>query len=344
MFVSDNVSSVCPPVMQAIIDADKGDAAAYGGDEATNTLNAAFSKYFGKEVVAFPVGTGTAANALSLALATPRLAAIYCHQYAHIETTEGGASEAWSGGSKLILLPGKDYHINPETLKTALSHVPRGARPQSAPPAVISITQGTEAGTIYSLDHIAALSKLAHDNGLLVHMDGARFSNALVKLGCTPAEMTWHAGVDVLSYGATKNGGMCADGVVIFNQDIIGQQSLLRRRNGQLYSKMRYLSVQLLAIIRDGVAEQNARHANAMADRLAHGLAEIPGVRLLFPVEINEIFVFLPDAVRKRLGDKGYSNQLRTDHDGPHYRLVPAWNTTHEAIDAFVAAARGDNH
>jgi len=107
---------------------------------------------------------------------------------------------------------------------------------------------------------------------------------------------------------------------------------------------MRYLSVQLLAIIRDGVAEQNARHANAMADRLAHGLAEIPGVRLLFPVEINEIFVFLPDAVRKRLGDKGYSNQLRTDHDGPHYRLVPAWNTTHEAIDAFVAAARGDNH
>ena len=115
-------------------------------------------------------------------------------------------------------------------------------------------------------------------------------------------------------------------------------------RNGQLYSKMRYLSVQLLAIIRDGVAEQNARHANAMADRLAHGLAEIPGVRLLFPVEINEIFVFLPDAVRKRLGDKGYSNQLRTDHDGPHYRLVPAWNTTREAIDAFVAAARGDNH
>jgi len=146
MFVSDNVSSVCPPVMQAIIDADKGDAAAYGGDEATNTLNAAFSKYFGNEVVAFPVGTGTAANALSLALATPRLAAIYCHQYAHIETTEGGASEAWSGGSKLILLPGKDYRINPETLKTALSHVPRGARPQSAPPAVISITQGTEAG------------------------------------------------------------------------------------------------------------------------------------------------------------------------------------------------------
>ena len=127
MFVSDNVSSVCPPVMQAIIDADKGDAAAYGGDEATNTLNAAFSKYFGKEVVAFPVGTGTAANALSLALATPRLAAIYCHQYAHIETTEGGASEAWSGGSKLILLPGKDYRIHPETLKTALSHAPRGA-------------------------------------------------------------------------------------------------------------------------------------------------------------------------------------------------------------------------
>jgi threonine aldolase len=344
MFVSDNVSIVCPQVMQAIVEANAGDAAAYGGDDATHELNRVFSKYFEKPAVAFPVGTGTAANAFGLALATARFAAIYCHKYAHIETTECGASEAWAGGSKLVLLEGEHYRIGVDVFKSALARVPRGGRPQSAVPAAISITQGTEIGTLYSIEQIATISKMAHEHGLLVHMDGARFSNALVKLGCTPADMTWRAGVDVLSYGATKNGGMCSEGVVIFNQNIIDQQGFLRRRNGQLYSKMRYLSVQLLALIRGGVAEQNALHANKMAERLARGLSQVSGVRLLFPVEINEIFVFLPKTVGKRLVEAGYPNQIRNDHNGPHYRLVTAWNATAEAVDGFIAAARGDKN
>jgi threonine aldolase len=341
MFVSDNVSCVCPEVMRAIEAANIGDAVAYGGDDASNDLDRAFSAYFETPVTALPVGTGTAANALALAFATPRFAAIYCHQAAHIETTECGASEAWAGGGKLILLDGEQHRIDADTLKAALARVPRG-RPQSAPPAVVSLTQGTEVGTVYSLDQIAAICRLAHDNGLLVHMDGARFSNALVALGCSPAEMTWRAGIDILSYGATKNGGMCADGVVIFNRDLGTQQlGFLRRRNGQLNSKMRYLSVQLHALVRDGVAEKNASHANKTAARLAARLSQIPGARLLYPVEINEIFIFLPESAGASLIARGYRATLRNDRNGPHYRFVTAWNSTAASVDQFVAAAFG---
>lgn len=340
-FVSDNVSVVCPEVMQAVVAANSGDAASYGADEATKELDHTFSDYFGTKVTAFPVGTGTAANALALTLSTPRFASIFCHRYAHAETTECGAAEAWAGGSKLVLLSGDDYRISVETLKSALTLVPSGSRPQSAAPAVLSLTQGTEAGTAYSLDQINALSALAHKHGLLVHMDGARFCNALVKLGCSPADMSWRAGIDILSYGATKNGGMCAEGVVIFKETVAAQHGFMQRRNGQLYSKMRFLSVQLLALLRDGVSERNARNSNAMAARLAKGLSQIEHARLLYPVEINEIFVFLPDAASERLTKAGYRNALRKNHMGPHYRLVTAWNTSAEAVDSFVAAAAG---
>ena len=342
MFVSDNVSGVCPQVMQAIEMANAGDAAGYGGDSLTSELDNAFSTYFETRVTAFPVGSGTAANALALALATPRFAGIFCHERAHIETTECGAAEAWSGGSKLILLPGEQNRISVETLKAAIARVPKG-RPQSAQPAVVSITQGTEAGTVYSPDHIAAISRLAHDNGMLVHMDGARFANSVVRLKCKSADITSRVGIDILSYGATKNGGMCAEAVVIFNRDLTAQQGFLRRRNGQLFSKMRYLSAQLLALVRDGVAERNAAHANEMAARLALGLSRVPGTRLLFPVEINEIFIYLPNAASERLAAKGYQIQVRNDNNGPHYRFVTAWNSTPEAVDQFVATAIGES-
>lgn len=342
MFVSDNVSCVCPEVMQAIANANDGDAVAYGGDEATLKLDQAFSDYFQTAATAFPVGTGTAANALALAMAAPRFSAIYCHTRAHIETTECGATEAWAGGAKLSLLPGEQGRIDLGTLALALKHMPRG-RPQSASPSIVSITQGTEAGTIYSLEQIGAVAALAHQHGLLVHMDGARFSNALVALRCTPADMTWRAGVDVLSYGATKNGGMCADAVVSFGRDIGAQSGFLRRRNGQLYSKMRYLSVQVLALIGDGVDGRNAAQANAMAKRLADGLLQIPGARLLYPVEINEIFISLPDIAKERLAAGGYHPQLRVYPDEPHYRFVTAWNSSAAAVDQFVAAALGNN-
>jgi threonine aldolase len=341
MFVSDNVSCVCPEVMQAIEAVNKGDAVSYGGDETTNEMEIAFAGYFEKPVSAFPVGTGTAANALALALATPRFGAIYCHENAHIETTECGAAEVWGGGTKLVLLRGDHYRIDADNLKTALARLPSGDRPQMAMPAVVSVSQGTEIGTIYSPDQIAAISHLAHDRGLLMHMDGARFSNALVKNGCTPAEMTWRAGIDILSYGATKNGGMCAEAIVVFNPDLIAQQRFLRRRTGQLFSKMRYLSAQLTALIRNGVAERNASQANEMATRLAEGLSRIPGSRLLDRVDINEIFIFLPEAAAERLKTSGYEIKLRIDGNGPHFRFVTAWNSTAADVDKFVAIAAG---
>lgn len=340
MFVSDNVSSVCPEVMEAIATANSGDAVGYGGDDATHELNTAFSKYFETDVVAFPTGTGTAANALALALAAPRFSAVYCHEKAHIETTECGAVEAWAGGAKLILLPGDNGKIGLDTFRAALAQIPRG-RPQAAPPSAISLTQGAEAGTIYSIEEITAIASVAHENGLLVHMDGARFSNALVALGCTPAEMSWKANVDILAYGATKNGAMCAEAVVIFNKELASQEGFLRRRNGQLYSKMRYLSVQLLAMLKDGIAERNASHANAMATRLSNGLANIPGAHLLYPVEINEIFVALPRAVLERLAAHGIKPLLRPIPE-PHVRFVTAWNSAPAAVDRFIAIAAGN--
>jgi threonine aldolase len=343
MFVSDNVSCVCPEVMQAIAAVNKGDAVSYGGDEATQEMEAAFSSYFEKPVCAFPVGTGTAANALALALATPRFGAIYCHENAHIETTECGATEVWGGGTKLVLLRGEHYRIDADNLKSALSRLPSGDRPQMAMPAVVSISQGTEIGTIYSLEQISAISRLAHDRGLLMHMDGARFSNALVKIGCSPADMAWRAGIDILSYGATKNGGMCAEAVAIFNPDLIAQQRFLRRRTGQLFSKARYLSAQLTALLRNGVAERNALQANQMATRLAEGLSRIPGSRLLDRVDINEIFIFLPQAVEERLKASGYEIKLRVDGNGPHFRFVTAWNSTVAGVDKFVATAAGNS-
>ena len=340
MFVSDNTSSVCPEVMQAIDAVNVGDAAGYGGDQATLELGKAFSAYFATQVAAIPVGTGTAANAIALSLAAPRFAGIYCHQNAHIETTECGGVESWGGGTKLMPLPGAQGRLGADVIRSALERLPRG-RPQSAPPKVISITQGTEAGTVYSLSQIGEISALAHERGMKVHMDGARFSNALVTLGCSAADMTWRAGIDVLSYGAIKNGGMCADAVVVFDQELTDQAAFVQRRNGQMYSKMRYLSVQLLALLRDGVAERNARHANKMAERLSRGLSQIPGARLLHPVEINEIFVSLPPAARDRLALAGHAPQLRAVLDDPHYRFVTAWNTAGDAVDRFVATAIG---
>ena len=340
MFVSDNVSCVCPEVMRAIDAANIGDAVAYGDDEAWNDLDRAFSGYFETEVTALPAGC-TAANTLALAFAPPRFASIYCHQPAHIETTECGACEASAGGSKLVLLSGEQYRIDADTLRSALARAPRG-RPQSAASAVLSLTLGTEAGTVYSLDQVTSICRVAHNNGLLVHMDGARFSNALLAFGCTPADMSWRAGIDILSYGATKNGGMRADGVVIFNRDLSTQQlGSLRQRNGQLYSKRRYLSAQLHALIHDVVAEKDARQANEMAARLAAGLSQIKGAPLLFPVEINEIFIFLPESAAANFTAPGYAATLRNDRNGPHYRFVTAWNSTAAAVDKFVTAASG---
>jgi len=342
LFRSDNVTAVCDEVIAAILAENAGDAAPYGADATTARLDDAFGAYFGAAVAVHPVATGIAANALSLAAAMPPPGAAVCHRNAHVNTSESGAPEFFSGGGKLLVLDGAHGKLAAEDV----ARLVRGATPdrmQSAPPTAVTVTQGTEAGTVYTLGELAAISAVCRRHGLVLHMDGARFENARAALGCDPGALSWRAGVDVLSYGATKNGAMCADAVVIFRggphaaqlDRFMGQRRL---RAGQVFSKMRYLSAQLLAMVGGDVAARNATHANRMAERLSAGLASLTGVRLLHPTEMNEVFVSLPDAVRSRLARAGFPVRPRPD-DPAAVRLVTAWNTDARDVDAFLAAA-----
>lgn len=342
LFRSDNITGVSPEVLAAIQAADAGDAAAYGGDDWTARLGPAFSACFETEVIAHPVATGIAANALALATAMPPPAACLCHAQSHVFATESGAPEFFAGGGKLIALAGRHGKLWPEDVARTLA-AQDPTRLQVPPISVVSITQGTEAGTAYALDHIAEIAAICRRHGVVLHMDGARFCNAFVGLGCTPAEMSWRAGVDILSYGATKNGAMCADAVLIFRRSPhaaaldrwLGHRRL---RAGQVFSKMRYVSAQLLAMLDSGLAVRNAQHANAMARRLSAGLAGVPGVVLVEPTDINEVFVRLPDAVREGLARAGYTVRGRPEDPGL-VRLVTGWNSRATDVDGFVAAA-----
>ncbi|MBI4185067.1 MAG: low specificity L-threonine aldolase [Proteobacteria bacterium] len=335
MFYSDNVTRVCPEVWAAMQAVDRDDAIPYGGDAVTARLNERFSEFFEAPVRVFPVATGIAANALSLSLATPPHGTVLCHERAHIHTTECGAVEQWSGGARLTLLPGEHGRLDPAEVGAFLAAW-NPARPQALRPAAVSLTQGTEAGTVYPLSRIAEIAGIARKYGLSLHMDGARFANALAALGCTPAELTWKAGVDVLSFGATKNGGMCADAVVVFRPELAEGAGQRRVRGGQLFSKMRYLSAQLEAMVSDGLCLSNARQANRMAKRLADGLAGVAGVTLAHPVEINEVFATLPDAAVAGLAREGIKLVPRPTKGGILYRLVCAWDTPAERVDRFI--------
>jgi len=342
LFRSDNVTAVCEEVIAAILAANEGDAAPYGADATTARLEGAFGAYFDALVAVHPVATGIAANALSLAAAMPPPGAAVCHRNAHVNTSESGAPEFFSGGGKLLVLDGAHGKLAAEDIDRLV----RGASPdrmQSAPPTAVTVTQGTEAGTVYTLEELAAISAVCRRHGLVLHMDGARFENARAALGCSPAELSWRAGIDILSYGATKNGAMCADAVVIFRTSphaaqldrFMGQRRL---RAGQVFSKMRYLSAQLLAMVEGGVAARNAAHANRMAARLSAGLAALPGVQLVHPTEMNEVFVALPEAVRRALLASGFPVRPRPD-DPTVVRFVTAWNTQARDVEAFLAAA-----
>jgi threonine aldolase len=258
-FASDNVSSACPEVTEALINVNEGNAISYGDDECSHNLAALFSELFEKDVKVFPVVSGTAANALALAAITPSFGKIFCHAMSHINTDECATPEFFTGGAKLIPIDSDDGKIRP----AALAEVIRGAgNVHSAQPAALSITQSCETGTVYRLDEIAAVCAEAHRHKLNVHMDGARFGNALVSLDTSPAEMTWRAGVDVLSFGGTKNGCIAAEAVVFFNSELVHSFPFLQKRSGHLLSKMRFVSAQLEAYLKDDVWRRNARHAN----------------------------------------------------------------------------------
>ncbi len=335
-FVSDNVTSACQEVMDAVVAANNGVAASYGDDTWSSRLQERLSEIFEKSVVVFPTVSGTAANSLALSALTPSFGKIFCHEMSHMNTDECGGPEFFTGGAKLIPLRGKDGKIEAEDLKSTIHGT---GNVHHAQPSVVSVTQACETGTVYQLDEISAISETGHAHGLRVHMDGARFANALVTLGVSPAEITWKSGIDVLSFGGTKNGCLAAEAVIFFDPEAVKAFPFMHKRSGHLLSKMRFVSAQLLAYLSDDVWLRNARNANAMAGRLSNGLANIPGVELAFPTQSNEVFAHLPESVVKRLNDRGYEvNDEELDGTAPP-RFVAAWNTTESEVDDFLKAA-----
>ena len=336
-FCSDNVTGIAPEILAAIAEANQGDAMPYGNDALTQQVEAKFAEVFETEVKVFLVATGSAANSLALSTLSPAYGAIYCHEEAHIHVDECGAPEFFTGGAKLVLLPGSHGKVLAALLDERLQHAGFGVV-HHVQPAAVSITQATEAGTVYSVDEVAAIAQVAHHYQLSLHMDGARFANALVHLGCTPADITWKAGVDVLSFGATKNGAMAAEAVVFFNPSEAKTFPFRRKQGGHLFSKMRFLAAQFDAYLGEGRWLGYATHANEMAQRLASGLQAMPDIQLCHPVEANELFVELPGAVIDGLMADGFQF-YRWEADN-RIRLVTAFNTTPEAVDAFLESAR----
>jgi threonine aldolase len=335
---------MAPAILEAITAANAGYAPGYGADDLTATVENSLSDIFECRVAAFLVPTGTAANALALAQVTPPWGVVFCHQESHIATDECGAPEFFGGGLKLVGLAGGDGKIAAATLKAALAGY-GGHSPHQMIAAALSITQASEFGTIYRSDEIAALSEIAHARSLAVHMDGARFANALVRLNATPAELTWRSGVDVLSFGATKGGALAAEAVIVFDPARAAFFAERRKRAGHLLSKHRFIAAQMAAYLAEGRWLALARHANAMADRLARRLTAL-GLAPIWPVEANLVFVRLPrplDAKLKAAGAAYYvrnSDSVALRSDEVLARLVTSFATEPEDIERFAALCK----
>jgi len=341
-FASDNTAPISPEILQAIAEAGHGHVGSYGADPFTEKLTAKAREIFETDLAIYPVGTGTAANALALATIVHPYGAVICADEAHIATDECGAPEFYMSGAKLITLPSPDGRIAPMQIETAMARAIDGGVHHVLPEAV-SITQATEWGTIYTPAQIAEIGQASRRRGLHLHMDGARFANALVHTGATPAELTWKSGIDVLSFGATKNGAMAAEAVIFFNPALAAGFERRRKRAGQLWSKMRFLSAQLHAYLENDLWLRNARHANAMATTLADGLAALPGVRLMQKVQANELFVAMPDDMIDALHAEGAVFYRWIDMQGepnPVVRLVTSFATTPEDVATFLTLAR----
>jgi threonine aldolase len=348
-FASDNTAGVPPAMLDALARANRGFALGYGNDDLTRAVEHRIGELFERDAAVFLVTTGTAANALALAHVTPPWGGVLCHAEAHIATDECGAPEFFGGGLKLIGLDGVGCKLSPATLSAAIARH-TGHRPHAVQAAAVSLSQVTEAGTIYTVGEIKALADIAHGGGLKVHMDGARFANALVRLGASPAEMSWKAGVDVMSFGATKGGALAAEAIVIFDRAQADAMHERRKRAGHLVSKHRFVAAQFEAFLTGENWLAWARHANAMADRLASGLAA-RGLAPVWPVEANLVFVVLPADVHARLGAAGAAYYARHSDSLPSgiviksgdvlARLVTSFATTTTEVDRFLDLARG---
>jgi threonine aldolase len=329
-FRSDNVGAAAPELLEAVIAANAGTASPYGDDDHTRAMNARFAAAFEHPATVYPVSSGTGSNALGLASIANPYGAIYCHESAHINVYECGAPEFYTG-AKLVALPGHDYKLHADDLDAVLSLAGRG-NPTRVQPFALNITQPTDYGTLYRPAEIAALCEGAHAHGLAVHMDGARFANAVAALGCSPADLTWRCGVDVLSFGATKNGAMNAEAVVVFDPGRAASIPFLMKRGGQVLSKARYVSAQLDRYLADDRWIERARRANEHAARLAAGLGALPGVTIVAPVEINMIFARLPDAAVAAL-DAGPFRYYKL---GREVRFVCRHDQEPEGMEALV--------
>ncbi|MBK9081618.1 MAG: low specificity L-threonine aldolase [Rhizobiales bacterium] len=347
-FASDNAVGASRPVLDALLAANAGPAPAYGADSWTKAAETRLSEVFETPVAAFLVATGTASNALALGAVCPPWGAVFCHEDAHVIDDECGAPEMATGGAKLVGVAGEGGKLTPDGLAQTLARFPHGLVKQ-VQAAAISLSQATECGTVYTPAEIAALAAIARAHRCRVHMDGARFANALVHLGCSPAGMTWKAGVDVLSFGLTKNGALACEAVIFFDPALAEAFPYQRKRAGHTLSKGRLLGAQLCAMLDGDHWLANARHANAMAHRLRKGLLAA-GARAPWPSEVNEVFAILPrraDAALKAAGSRYYDWGARNlpQHERPgadevYIRLVASYATTPEEVDRFSAIVR----
>ena len=327
-FFSDNAAAACPEVLAALGEANRLDTA-YDGDSWSKRLDGAFSDLFETQVAALWVATGTAANALALAALCPPYGAIVCHRDAHIQTDECGAPDFYTGGAKLLVAQGEGAKLAPDAVTAALDRV--GKEVHHAQPAALSITNATEYGLVYTPDETAALGALCRERGLAFHLDGARFANAVASLGCAPADLSWRAGVDALSFGFVKNGGLSAEALIFFRPELRDSTLYRRKRGGHLLSKGRYLAAQILAMLDNDLWLRNARAANEGA-RL---LATAAGARLLFPVQANEVFLKVTPAEAEALRRQGFDFY---DWAPGEARLVTSWDSDAAEVGALADA------
>jgi threonine aldolase len=334
-FASDNTAGICPEAWQAMADANEGYQPSYGDDAITRQACDVFREFFGTDCDVYFVFNGTAANSLALASLCQSYHSVICHERAHIETDECGAPEFFSNGSKLLLARGENGKLDAAHVEHLITHRRDLHYPQ---PRALSLSQSTELGTIYRPGEITGLCQLAHRHGMKVHMDGARFANALASLRCSPADITWKAGVDVLCFGGTKLGMAVTEAVVFFDRELGRDFAARCKQAGQLCSKMRFISAQWLRILRDETWRRYAEHSNGLARQLADGLADLPGVRVLYPVEANAVFCMLPPEIEQRLKDKGW--RFYNFIAGGGSRFMVSWKITPEDIQAILTDAR----
>ena len=335
-FASDNYAGICPEALAAMTEANEGHEVSYGNDTWTDKAANLIRDVFETNCEVFFVFNGTSANSLSLASLCQSYHSILCHEGAHVEGSECGAPEFFANGTKVLLLPGTAGKIDPKSIEGAVKkrtdiHYPK--------PRVLSLTQATEVGTVYSLEELRVLADAARRFHLRIQMDGARFANAVVSLGVTPKEITWESGVDVLCFGGTKNGLAVGEAVVFFNPELAREFDYRCKQGGQLASKMRFLSAPWVGMLQDGAWLRYAKHSNAMARRLEAAIRDIPGVRISFPVQSNAVFAVIPERVSEAMHKRGWKFYTHVG-SWKESRLMCSWDTTPEDVDAFAADLR----